>query len=173
MDQSKPKPHDDEAPAQPAGPQMPTPTDEHRKLHVLAGEWVGEEKLSPSPWGPGGAAVGRFSARVALDGFFVLQDYQEEKDGRVAFRGHAILGWDAQERTYTWYWIDTMGFVPAQPSRGHWAGDALTLQTTTPRGMARHTFRFPDEGTFQLRIENSFDGGANWRTFMEGTYRRA
>ena len=67
--------------------EMPKPTEEHRRLHAFLGEWEGEEKLSPSPWGPGGTARGRSTCRLDLDGFFVIQDYVEEKDGRVSYRG--------------------------------------------------------------------------------------
>ena len=53
------------------------------KLTALAGSWSGPEKLYPSPWGPGGQATGRMNARLSVDGFFLLQDYEEEKDGSV------------------------------------------------------------------------------------------
>src|SRR5215831_3482400 len=98
--------------------EMPKPTDEHLRLQKLVGEWEGTETLSPSPWGPGGKATGRSSIRSDLDGFFVIQDYVEEKDGRVVFRGHGVFGWDAGDKKYIWYWVDSMGSVPAAPSRG-------------------------------------------------------
>ncbi len=66
--------------------EMPKPTEAHRRLHAFLGEWEGEEKLSPSPWGPGGTAHGRSICRLDLDGFFVIQDYVEEKDGRTSYR---------------------------------------------------------------------------------------
>src|SRR5262245_49839251 len=97
---------------------MPKPTEEHRRLHVLVGQWEGEETLSPSPWGPGGKAIGRSTMRTEMDGFFVIQDYVEEKDGKTVFRGHGIYGYDTQAKEYCWYWIDSMGFMPAAPSRG-------------------------------------------------------
>src|SRR3954469_8319331 len=33
--------------------EMPRPTAEHRKLQLLLGDWEGEERMAPSPWGPG------------------------------------------------------------------------------------------------------------------------
>jgi Protein of unknown function (DUF1579) len=151
---------------------MPKPTEQHRRLHALAGEWVGEETLSPSPWGPGGSAVGRHSCRVAVDGFFVIDDYSEEKDGRVSFRGHGVFGYDAQAKEYCWYWVDSMGFVPAAPSRGQWEGDTLTFHSKSAHGQGRYVFRFENEQTYNFRIENSFDGGKTFNTMMEGTYHR-
>ena len=153
--------------------QMPTPTDDHRRLHRLAGTWTGEERLEPSPWGPGGPAVGRISARVALDGMFVVSDYVEEKDGKVSFQGHSVFGWDPATRTVTWYWFDTMGANPPEPARGSWDGETLALRVTTPRAEGRYTYRFRGDDRYDFSIENSFDGGKTFVKFMEGTYRRS
>ena len=97
---------------------MPKPTQQHLKLKRFVGQWEGKEKLSPSPWGPGGEATGRYTGRLDLEGFFVIQDHVEEKDGKIVFRGHGIFGWDSNDKKYTWYWVDSMGQVPAIPSRG-------------------------------------------------------
>ena len=151
---------------------MPQPTAEHKKLHLLAGEWEGDETIAPSPWGPGGPAKGRSSIRVAVDGFYLVQDYVEEKDGRTVFRGHGIFGWDAQQQTYTWYWCDSMGQVPSQPSRGRWLGDTLVFESSSPQAQGRYTYRFEGDATYHFKLENSFDGGKTWLTFMDGTYRK-
>jgi Protein of unknown function (DUF1579) len=153
--------------------EMPQPTEEHRRLHVLAGDWVGDEKLSPSPWGPGGAAVGRYKGRVDLEGFFVVQDYVEEKDGRTVFRGHGVFGYDAAAKEYCWYWVDSMGMVPAAPSRGRWEGDTLFFTSKSPQGgEGRYTYRFESDRSYHFQIENSFDGGRTFSLLMEGTYRK-
>lgn len=152
---------------------MPKPNEHHQKLHRLAGTWVGEEKLEPSPWGPGGTAVGRMTGDVALDGFFVVSDYVEEKDGKVAFRGHSVFGWDDQAKSVTWYWFDSMGQTPPAPSRGTWDGDTLVLRSTSPQGEGRYSYRFEGKDRYVFRIENSTDGGKTWKKFMEGKYRRA
>jgi hypothetical protein len=54
-------------------------------------------------------------------------------DGRTVFRGHGIYGWNAQQQTYTWYWCDSMGQVPSQPSRGRWRGDTLVFESSSPQ----------------------------------------
>ncbi|MGE5277442.1 MAG: DUF1579 family protein [Acidobacteriota bacterium] len=74
---------------------MPRPGEPHRQLRKLVGSWRGEERLSPSPWDPvGGTAVGRVENRSALDGFAVVQDYEQERNGAVGFRGHRVFSWD-------------------------------------------------------------------------------
>jgi hypothetical protein len=144
---------------------MPRPGDEHTKLHRLAGDWEGEEQ--------GGTAIGRSTIRIAVDGFFLVQDYVEEKDGRTVFRGHGIFGWDAKDRVYTWYWVDSMGQVPAAPSRGRWEGDTLTFESSSPpNGRGRYTYRFEGPSTYHFKLESSFDGGSTYLTLMEGTYRK-
>jgi Protein of unknown function (DUF1579) len=151
---------------------MPTPSDEHRKLHRFAGRWTGEETLEPSPWGPGGPAVGRTSAEVALGGMFVVSDYSEEKDGQVVFRGHGVFGWDPRAKQVNWYWFDVMGETPPAPARGAWDGDTLILRSTSPMGEGRYTYRFHGNDRYEFRIDNSFDGGKTFVKLMEGNYRR-
>lgn len=152
---------------------MPHPTDNHRRLHRLAGTWVGAEQLEGSPSDAGSTAVGRFSMWVGIDGLFVLQDYLEEKDGRVVYRGHGVFGWDGPRSSYTWYWVDSMGGVPTAPARGQWEGDKLAFENTpvgNQRGRYTYTFLSPD--SFHFQIESSQDGGKTFQTFMQGTYKR-
>src|SRR6266540_2533510 len=106
---------------------MLQPTEQHRALERLAGKWIGPEMLHASPWAPAATVTGRVNARMDIDGFFLIQDYVQERDGRVSYRGHGIFGWDSKQESYTWYWVDSMGFVPPAPSRGQWQGDTLTL----------------------------------------------
>jgi hypothetical protein len=153
---------------------MPKPTEEHERLRRLAGTWIGVEKMNPSPWGPGGEGLGRNVNRMDIDGFFVIQDYVQEMDGRVSYRGHGIFGYDGQKKTYTWYWVDSMGMVPPSPSRGQWEGDTLVFEHD-PIGQqrGRYTFQFAGDGRLLFRIENSQDGGKTWALFLAADYKRA
>ena len=152
---------------------MPKPNEHHQKLHRLAGSWVGDEVLEPSPWGPGGPAVGRMTGDVSVDGFFVVSDYSEEKDGRIQYRAHSVFGWDDKEKNVTWYWFDSMGETPSGPTRGTWDGDTLVLRNKSPQGEGRYTYRFEGKDRYVFRMENSSDGGKTWKKLMEGKYRRA
>jgi len=79
--------------------EMPKPQDQHKKLEMLAGTWTGEEKLYPSPWDPkGGTATSRVEARIGLGGFFLISDYEEKREGKVAYQGHGVYGWDPAEQ---------------------------------------------------------------------------
>jgi hypothetical protein len=151
---------------------MPKPNENHARLQKLAGTWAGEEKMNPSPWGPGATAVGRYTCRLDIDGFFLLQDYVQEKNGKISYRGHGIFGYDTERKEFTWYWVDSFGMVPVAPSRGHWTGNTLVLEHPQGDRRGRYTYQFSGDNAFSFKIENSQDGGKVWETFMTGDYKK-
>src|ERR1051325_8115641 len=103
--------------------EMPKPTEAHQKMASLAGHWTGSEKMHPSPWDPaGGTATGRADNRLALDGFALLHDYVQERNGAVSFQGHGVLTFDSREHCYLMHWWDSMGFG-ANVYKGDFAGN--------------------------------------------------
>ena len=145
---------------------------EHKKLASLAGKWSGPEKIHPTPWDPkGGAATGRADARVALDGFVVITDYEQERDGKVTYRGHGVFGWDPFESCYVMSWADTMGGAMLHAARGEWVGNTLTFSASNPMGHSRYIYTFQSDTQHAFRIEMSQDG-KNWAPFLEATYTR-
>lgn len=148
------------------------PTAEHKRLHRLAGTWQGEEHLKASEWGPGGVATGRYTMRVDIDGFNVIQDYIQSIGDQVSYRGHGVFGWDGEQKLYTWYWVDSLGQVPF-PSLGVWEGNTLQFQHGghgNRRG--RYTYQFEADDVFAFQIENSGDAGKSWITLLQARYRR-
>jgi hypothetical protein len=152
--------------------EMPRPTIEHERLAALAGVWIGQERLLPSPFDAvGGKAIGRFTARLALDGFYLIADYEQERDGQVNFRGHGVYGWDQRGRCYTMHWFDSIGIEHDAPGLGSWEGDTLTLvHETRHTGSSRYTYVVAPS-TYHLRLEHSPDG-KDWTTILEGRYER-
>jgi len=152
--------------------EMPKPNTAHAKLEALAGEWEGTETMHPSPWRPeGGTAVGHFQARLGLDGFHLITDYQQLVDGKVTFTGHGVYGWDGKRERYTMYWFDSMGSDPGGAVLGNWEGDTLRFQGTSDMGHHRYTYWIGAPDHYRFRIENSRDG-ATWTRMMDGEYRR-
>jgi hypothetical protein len=148
---------------------MPSPGPEHARLAQLEGTWEGDEDLAPSPRGPGGRAWGRIVMTREVDGFFLLQDYLEELDGRVVFRGHGVVGWDPMARAYSWYWVDSTG-VPGVPMSGRWEGEALTFTRDGPQGGLRCTWRIAGRRlSFEAQAQSP---GQGWVRMMAGTYER-
>jgi hypothetical protein len=150
---------------------MPRPTEAHRKLERIVGRWIGEERLHPSPWdAAGGTALGRVDNRLALDGFVVVQEYEQERNGAITFRGHGVVSWDATQQCYVMHWFDSMG-MPPNVFRGSFDGGVLLLTGKDQQGQSRVTFDFSRDGEYTFRMEVSPDG-SQWLTFMEGAYTR-
>lgn len=151
--------------------QMPKPSDAHQKLTRLVGRWRGEERLFPTPWDPkGGIAIGRVENRTALDGFVVVQDYEQAREGTVNFRGHGVFSWDDPQQCYKMHWFDSMG-MPASEYKGTLNDNILTLTSKNPQGLNRAIFNLQQEGKYKFLMEVSPDG-QQWFPFMEGHYSR-
>lgn len=152
--------------------EMPKPGPEHEELKRMVGSWSGPETLHPSPWNPkGGTAVGRIDARLALDGFAVVSDYEQEVEGRVVFRGHGIYTWDPRRKLYVMTWFDSM--APGTPgiAYGILHGTTLTFQNQSEQGHGRYVYDFDSADSHRFRIESSSDG-ETWATFMDARFDR-
>lgn len=151
--------------------EMPKPGSAHKKLEKLVGSWTGEEKMHPSPWAPqGSTATGVVENRVALDGFAVVQDYEQRHGNQVTFRGHGVFRWDAPRERYVLHWFDSMGMGPNEYV-GSFDGPVLTLISDTGQGLSRTVFDLAGAGAYRFRMEQSEDG-KQWQTLMEGSYTR-
>jgi hypothetical protein len=142
-------------------------------LAALAGEWLGEEHIATTRWGEGGPATAKVSARFELGGKALLQDYREERNGKPSLQAHAIFVAGAEPGEYALYWFDSYGFTPAQPALGHWDGTQLVFLRVSSRGQTRHIYTPSEDGSYQLTLESSFDGGVHWERVLHGEYRRA
>lgn len=151
--------------------EIPKPTEHHEKLAAMAGNWQGEETLHPSPFGPGGTAVGRFTNRTDLGGFVLIQDYAQTRDGAECFHGHGVYGFDAASGDYLMFWSDTMGGMPTEIVRGRWEGNVLTFAASCEHGHSRYVYTLHDDGSFGFSLHMSQDG-ENWAPYMEGRYTR-
>ena len=152
---------------------MPQPTDAHRRLARLAGQWSGEERIFPSEWDPeGGVAQAAHSTRVALGEFAVLVDYEQQRDGHVVYSAHGVWTVDPQDHEHecVLYWFDSIG-MGLETFRGGWDGDVLTVRSRNPTSHFRVTYDLSEAGTIRARMEASTDG-EEWHPMFDGTYRR-
>jgi Protein of unknown function (DUF1579) len=152
--------------------EMPRPGDAHEKLGALVGEWAGDETLHPSPWDPvGGGAQALVTNRWVADGFAVVQEYEQRRNGRVTFRGHGVFWFDPGRGEYVMHWWDSMGGTAGE-YRGRFDGDVLMLSAPMPQGghsRTSWTLTGPDAHTFLMEVSPD---GQVWQPAMEGRYRR-
>ena len=89
--------------------------------------------MEPSPWDPkGGAALGRITGRMALNGFALIFDYEQERNGVVTFTGHGVYTYDPKEDLYTLSWFDCMG-VPPEIFKGNSRAMSCSSRTAARR----------------------------------------
>jgi len=150
--------------------EMPKPVDAYRNLEKLTGLWVGHEKMYPSPWDPnGGIATGHSDCRPALDGFAVVLDYKQERDGVVNFRGHGVFVYNQYEEVYLLHWFDFMG-TPPNIFSGQFDGDLFALTQKNPIGYSRLVYDFSHPKELRSRMDMSQDN-VTWSPLMEGVYQ--
>lgn len=151
--------------------EMPTVSESQTKLAALfSGVWRGEETLHPSQWDPkGGPAFGTWVVHPSLDGFALVVDYTEERDGKIVYRGHGIHTWSQQDNCFYAYWFDNIGIPPKAPSKAKLDGNRYSYGE--PGSGQRMTYSWTD-GRFEFRIDTSHDGGTTWKPMHEGRYSR-
>ena len=151
--------------------EMPTVTQENERLAIMAGSWTGKEIMPPSQWVPEKTEVDAIiENRIALNGFAMIQDYRQEKDGVTVFEGHGVLRWDSAAGEYVMHWFDSMGMEPNE-FRGGFEGDTLTLISSNPMGKVRAFWNFGQADRYTYKMEMSPDG-KDWNTMMEGEYSK-
>ena len=148
-----------------------SPLTEHARLAAFAGEWDGEEVVFPSRWTAGGSATSHVVARMDLNGFYLIQDAVQMRDGKQSFATHGIFTFDRDDRTYKLFWYDSLGYTPPSPASGGWVGKTLTLVRGSLRGNARHVYEIIDDDSYSLKIQFSPDA-EGWADVLTGVYRR-
>jgi len=149
----------------------PTPLEEHRRLAAFAGEWNGEEVVYPSRWIAGGPATSHVTARIDLNGFYLIQDTRQTRDGKESFATHGVFTYDREDRLYKLFWHDSLGYYPPSPASGGWTGKTLTLVRGSLRGNARHVYEVLDDNSYSMKIQFSPDA-EGWADVLTGVYRR-
>jgi hypothetical protein len=151
--------------------EMPKPTSEHLRLKQLEGRWEGEETMHPSQWDPqGGTAIGRTQGRLALNGFALISDYEQEREGVITFAGHGVWTVDAKTQRYVLHWFDSLG-SPPEVFTGSFEGQRLTVAHGGPGMHARLTYDLAESQRLRSKMEMSPDG-VTWKTLFEGRYER-
>lgn len=145
------------------------PARELRKLDYFAGTWILEGEIKPSPMGPGGKLTETDRNQWMEGGFFLILRSEFTMEGIGAGTGVAYLGYDSNEKVYTYDEFNSMG--EAIHSKGAVDGDTWTWsgERKMDHGMAntRWVVKIVSPTAYDFKFEISQDG-ANWNTVVEG-----
>jgi hypothetical protein len=154
------------APAQEA----PKPGPEHKRLEYYVGEWTAEVEVKANPFMPAGKYGSEDECEWFEGGFAVI--CESEGTGPLGkMESVAIMGYNAEEKVYTYYGVDNTGMVPASVAKGSVQGDTWTYTDESKMGgklvKSRYTLQHvsPSSYTFKWEVEGE---GGKWATLMEG-----
>jgi hypothetical protein len=146
--------------------EMLKPGPEHKKLDYFSGNWTCDSDLKAGPMGPGGKMTMTQDAKWMDGGFFVVS-HSTFKSGAMSGSGVSFLGYDGDEKKYTYNEFNSMG--EATVSKGTVDGDTWTWigDMKQPAGKGRFTEKIVSPTSYGFKFEMSTDG-SSWNAVMEG-----
>lgn len=146
----------------------PTPGPELKKLDQFVGNWTSDGDTKPGPMGPGGKMTMTEEAKWMDGGFFVVI-HSTFKSAMGNGTGVAFMGYDTQEKVYTYDEFSSTGEVVH--AKGTVDGDTWTWTNDMKMGPQTMKGRFTEKilspTAYTFKFEMSMDG-TTWNLFMDG-----
>lgn len=155
--------------AQPSQAAKPGP--EHQKLGYFVGTWTSTGEMKPSPMGPGGKMNMTETCELFQGGFAVVCR-TEGTSPMGPMKGLGIMGYNAEEKVYTYYGVDNSPMNMASVPKGTIQGDTWTYNDESIMGGKKVKGRYvlkiasPTSYSFKWEMEQ---GPGKWTALMEGT----
>jgi hypothetical protein len=149
----------------------PKPGPEHQKLGYFVGTWSSTGDLKPSPFGPGGKVAMTDSCEW-FEGRYAVVCRSEGTSPTGPTKGIGIMGYNPEEKVYTYYGLDNTVMNMASVPKGTVQGDTWTYNDEAMMGGKRVKSRFvlrtgsPTSYTFKWEME---EAPGKWSTILEGT----
>jgi hypothetical protein len=150
-------------------PQAPKPGPEHSRLGYFVGKWNVEGELKPGPMGPGG----KFTSSDTCEWFEGKYSVICRSEGKMPMgpsKSIGILGYNTEEKVYTYYGVDNSNMTMASVPKGTLRGDTWTYTDEGTMGGKKVKSRVtikelsPTEYTFRMDMQGP-DG--KWAPMME------
>ena len=106
-------------------PQAPKPGPEHQRLGYFVGKWNAQGEIKPGPMGPGGKITGTDTCEW-FEGRFAVICHSEGTGPTGPSKSIGILGYNMEEKVYTYYGLDNSAMNMATVPRGTVQGDTWT-----------------------------------------------
>ena len=149
--------------------EVPKPGPEHKKLDYFVGNWNSDGELKASAMGPGGKMHIDEQTEWMEGGYFVVIHSKFSSASMGKGSGIAFMGYDPQEKVYTYDEFNSMGQVAH--SRGTVEGDNWVWTSDMKMGpqtmKTRFSMKIVSPTSYTYKFEMSPDG-TNWSLVMEG-----
>ena len=157
-----------------AGPQLvsgqaPKPGPEHARLGYFVGKWRSEGEAKPGPMGPGGKMMSTDNCEWFEGRFSVICRY-EGTSPMGPTKGIGILGYNTEEKVYTYYGIDNSNMTMATVPKGTVRGDTWSYTDEATFGgkkvKSRVTIKETSPTSYTFRMESQGPDG-KWMPMVE------
>jgi hypothetical protein len=151
--------------------QAPKPGPEHQKLGYFVGTWTSTGEMKPSPFGPGGKMTMTDTCEWFQGGFAVVCRSQGTSPMGPT-RGLGIMGYNVDEKVYTYYGVDNSPMNMASVPKGTVQGDTWTYNDEGMMGgkkiKSRYILKIASPTSYTFRFEMEQEPG-KWSPIVEGT----
>ncbi|HEX6407611.1 MAG TPA: DUF1579 family protein [Gemmatimonadales bacterium] len=151
------------------GQQPPKPGPEHQRLAYFVGKWKAEGEMKPGPMGAGGKVTSTDNCEW-FDGHYSVICRSEGTTPMGAAKSIGILGYNTEEKVYTYYGVDNTNMNMATVPKGTVQGDTWTYTDEGMMGGQKMKSRViikelsPKSYSFRMDMQGP-DG--KWVTAME------
>jgi hypothetical protein len=151
------------------GQAAPQPGPEHQRLAYFVGKWKSEGEMKPGPMGPGGKMTSTDNCEW-FEGHYSVVCRSEAKTPMGTNKSIGILGYNTEEKVYTYYAVDNTNMNMASVPKGTVQGDTWTYTDQGTMGGQKMKSRViikeisPKEYNFRMDTQGP-DG--KWVTAME------
>ena len=150
-------------------PQAPKPGPEHKRLGYFVGKWNAEGEMKPGPMGPGGKMKSTDTCEW-FEGQYSVICRSEGTMPTGSSKSIGILGYNTEEKVYTYYGIDNSNMTMASVPKGTVRGDTWTYTDESTYGgqkvKSRVTIKELSPTSYTFRMEMQGPDG-KWTPMME------
>jgi hypothetical protein len=173
--QAQEKKEEKKEPAKPAAPMgAPKPGPEVKRLALFVGTWNAEGEMKPNSFGmPSGKFTSTDKCEWFTGGFQVVC-HGSGKGPMGAVHSIGIISYNAEDKNYRYYGIDSMGM--ADQSQGNVDGNTWAFTNEGKMGgksyHGRYTMTMEGTDSYTYKYETS-DDGQKWTVMMDGKSTKA
>lgn len=140
--------------------QASKPGPEHKRLGYFVGKWKTEGEMKPGPMGPGGKMTSTDTCEWFEGKYSVVCRY--EGTGPMGpSKAMGIIGYNPEEKVYTYYAVDNTSMNMASVPKGTVKGDTWTYTDQGTMGGSSYKTRViikevsPTQQTFRMEMQGS------------------